>query len=161
MNDSNGETLPSIIKVNPRHKQFVVVLLLGILVLGVALHLTLRPYLENWIDVYVEELPQKSREELGSDYQFFTVLVSLGLMIPMAVLGTGFLYQGYRVHCSGQYPYPRMMILRDTLLETGVNAKRWVWRFVLVGGGALIVGCVVSWFVYVTLMQLLLSGNIS
>ena len=159
MKDSNGEPAPAIITVNPRHKRLVAWMLLGMLGVGVVLHLTLRPYIENRIAVYEEEIPTKSREELARDYKYLTLLLSTSLGLPVVFLGTVFLYQAYCVYQSGQYPYPGMIILRDTPLETGYRARRRGRQLLLVGGMVIIGGCVLSGFLHTTLMRVLSSGN--
>lgn len=161
MNESGGDSESLTIKADPKHKKIAVLVLVGILGLGGVVITTAQPYLENWLQAYKAELPDKSREELASDYQFFTSLVAVSLVFPVALLATVFGYQGYRVYDSNQYPYPRMMILQDTPLETGAQARRRGRRFFILAGFLLLSGCVMGWYLYAILMRLLLSVNTS
>lgn len=148
-------TPASIIKASPKHKWYVVVAILACLFLGTMHLVFLRPHMEAWMQNYAAGLAHKSSEELSSDFTILASSLAAGATSPLMILGLGFLYQGVRVHRSGQYPYPGMMLLRDALMETGSKARRRYKMFLALGIGLLLSGIIIGWYIFVLFHKML------
>lgn len=156
MNEQPEGSPNPIVRADPRHRIVFAVLVLAILGVGLVLHLTLTPRLEAWADGFAAEIQGASLEELLQRYRLLSSLVAMGLALPLLLMGATFLYQGLRVRASNRYPYPGMIVLADTPLETGVAAGRRAVRMLVVGGALVILACVVGVSLYGLLMRLIL-----
>jgi hypothetical protein len=107
------------------------------------------------VETYQAEMATLPAGEFMRHYRIFSLMLSLGLAAPLAILAFGFLYQSYRVHKAKRFPYPGMMILRDTPLKTGERARRRVGRLLVVALVLLVAGGVIGGSMFRLLMRVL------
>jgi hypothetical protein len=145
----------TVVKANSHHRLWTVAVLVAVLSLGVLLTIEFKPYFEQHREAFEQEIRQGSHASVIREMKMLSTVISLGVAVPLMTIGIGLLYQGKRVLGSAQYPYPGMMILRDTKLEEGPAAIKRGRTTLLVGGALLVSGFVAGSYIYMMLGRLI------
>ena len=74
---------------------------------------------------------------------------------PLLVMGAALLHQSRRIRAAQRYPYPGMLLLRDTKLQTGSPALERGRITSFVGTALLILGVVIAPLMYVMFVGLI------
>lgn len=154
MTPDSHDPATEIIRADPRHKKLTLAAVVLVLLSGIGVIAVLEPYLAAFVADYEAGIADRSPEELMADYRRFSLIASAGFAVPASLVGAAILYQGYRIHRSGRYPYPGMMLLRDAPLETGPRARRRTKRLIASGGLVIVAGYGLGWYVFSLLMRI-------
>jgi hypothetical protein len=84
-----------------------------------------------------------------------SAVISLAAVVPLMVVGTALLWQARRVLAARQYPYPGMMVLRDTKLQEGSAAIQRGRITLIVGAALLVIGVIIGSLMYEMLVRLI------
>ena len=148
-------TSGAIVKAKARHRWLMAAILLVLILLGSLLAVEFRSYSGQRLKTFEQEIRQKPYPEFVSELKWVSSVISLAAAVPMMVMGAALLYQSRRVLAAQQYPYPGMMILRDTKLREGSAAIQRGSITFFVGAALLVLGVVVGSLMYVMLVRLI------
>ena len=148
-------TSGAIVKANARHRWLMAAILLVLVLVCSLLAVEFRPYSEQSLKTFEQEIRKKSHPELVSELKWVSSVISLVSAVPLMVMGAGLLYQSRRVLAAQQYPYPGMMILRDTKLQEGSAAIQRGRITSFVGAALLVLGVAIGSLMYVMLVRLI------
>ena len=145
----------SIVKANARHRWLMLTTMLLLIFLGSLLAVGFRPYSEKRLKAFEQKIRQKPYPELVSELKLVSAVVSLVATAPLLAMGAALLHQSRRIRAAQQYPYPGMLLLRDTKLQTGSAALERGRITSFVGTALLVLGVVIAPLMYVMFVSLI------
>jgi hypothetical protein len=144
-----------IIKANARYRRLVAAILLVIVLLCSLLAVGFRSHSERRLKAFEQEIRQKSHPEFVDELKCVSRVISLAAAVPLMVVGVTLLYQARRVLAAQRYPYPGMMILRDTKLQEGTAAIQRGRITAFVGSALLVLAGVIGSLMYLMLVRVI------
>lgn len=155
---SDRDTLP-VQSAEARHRRLAAWTVVGIASLCVGFAGVTRPYAEARYEQYLEELPDRTAEELSRDYRLLAAVVSAGSALPLLTMASVLMYQAIRTQRANRFPYQGMWILRDAPIETGDRVRRRTRRLFAAATGLAILGFAGALFLFALFMRALESAG--
>ena len=143
--DSDGEDL-GWVKANPNLRGVLGVLIVVCLLFSIGIG----QFLPRMVEAYLADLADGDAQAAYDTAIFRIQLLGLATLLIPGLVGGYLVNVGARAWTAERYPYPGMVVARDTRVVVGPAARRRGLLFGLIGLGILALGCYSAWGSYVS-----------